>query len=436
MGFGILGFIHFQLPLIFYVFCIVACAVTLAGRRQVGFYYLLFLLPFAYTIHKVHKYPLGTQVLNVLFASLVIATFAHQTKKVRSVSSTPILLHVAVVLLSFLYGFVNEGPLMTGEFGHFFRISLVKEYLYMPLFYWITLAFLQEKDLERRRKIITFFILFVVVLVDWRFWNSAHWRSHFHFNYGVRDVAFGSLGANHLAAFVVEYTAVAISLLLHYKNTKAKAFCSIVIAAGIYPIFYTYSRAGYVAIVMVLLWNLVFKKKIFFLVLIASVVLGGAAIQYLPQSVIERVTMTKTESGEIESSAESRIIIWEQGKELFLSSPLIGIGYQMVPTYINVDGLRNMHNYIFQMLVETGIIGFSFFVYLLYSAFQSGWRLFTRAPDSFDRGLGLGFCGCVLASIICNFFGDRWSFIEMQSYWWVFWAVCDSKLLFLSESNP
>jgi len=428
MGLGILAYIHSQLPIIFYILCIIAFVATLAGRRQIGYYYFLFLLPFAYTVQKIHQYPLGTQVLNALLASLVIATFIYHTKKVRSVNSTPILLHVAVVLISFLYGFVNEGPFMTEEFGHFFRISLVKTYLYMPIMYWVTLAFLQEKEGERRRKTIVYFILFVVVLVDWRFWNSAHWRSHAHFNYGVRDVAFGSLGANHLSAFVVEYTAVAISLFLHYRNNKAKAFFFIVIAAAVYPIFYTYSRAGYVAIVMVLLWNGLFKKKVFFIALVGLVLAGGAVMHYLPQSVIERVTMTKTETGEIESSAESRIIIWEQGKELFLGSPIYGIGYQMVPTYINVHGLRNMHNYLFQMLVETGIIGFSIFIYLLYSAFRSGWRLFVQSTGSFDKGLGLGFCGCVLASVICNFFGDRWSFIEMQSYWWVLWAVCDSRI--------
>ena len=405
-------------------------------HRQFGYYYFLFLLPFGYTIHKIHQYPFGTQIINALLVSLIIATLFHHSQRIRSVNAKPILLHLLVVLLSFAYGFTNAGPFLADRFDHAFRISLVKDYFYMPLLYWLTLAFIQEKDHESRRKRIVFFILSVVVLVDWRFWNSARWVSHTHFNYASRSGAFGSLGANHLAAFVVEYTAIAISMFLHYKNKKGKVFFLLVTLAAIYPIFYSYSRAGYVAIVIVLLWNFLFKKKLFFGVIIAFILAGGVAVSYLPQSVVERVTMTQTENGEIENSAAVRLIIWEQGKELFFKSPLIGIGYQVVPSYINVHGLRNLHNYIFQMLVETGIIGFSVFVYLLYSAFKTGWRLFVLSSDSFDKGLGLGFCGCIIGSVVCNFFGDRWSFLEMQGYWWVFWAVCDSQLISLREISP
>ena len=434
MGFGILEYLHSQLPLILYVLCLFTVVATLTGRRQCGYYNILFLLPFGYTIHKIHQYPLGTQIINVLMASLFIATLIHHTKKIRAISATPILLHLLVVLLTFAYGFANTGPFLAGHFDNAFRISLVKDYLYMPLLYWVTLAFVQEKDFATRRRMIVYFILSVVVLVDWRFWNSARWVSHTHFSYASRSGAFGSLGANHLAAFVVEYTAIAISMFLHYRNKRGKLFFLLVILAGIYPIFYSYSRAGYMAIVVVLLWNFLFKKKLFFGVIIATVIVGGAAVNYLPQSVVERVSMTQTENGEIESSANTRLLIWEQGKELFFKSPLIGIGYQVIPSYINVHGLRNLHNYMLQMLVETGIIGFSIFLYLLYSAFQSGWRLFVRSDDSFDKGLGLGFCGCVIGSVVCNLFGDRWSFMEMQGYWWVFWAVCDAQLELLNQS--
>ena len=98
----------------------------------------------------------------------------------------------------------------------------------------------------------------------------------------------------------------------------------------------------------------------------------------------------------------------------------------MVPSHVNLYGLRNLHNYILQVLVETGIMGFSIFIYLLRSIFKSGWRLYKDSSDSFYKGLGLGLCGCILASIIANLFGDRWSFIQMQGFLWVFWAVCDS----------
>ena len=43
--------------------------------------------------------------------------------------------------------------------------------------------------------------------------------------------------------------------------------------------------------------------------------------------------------------------------------------------------------------------------------------------DNFFKGLGLGFSACVLAVMVSNFFGDRWSFLQLGSYFWVFLAL-------------
>ena len=427
MGLGLLSLIYPYIPLIVYIGWIATCILTLMGNRLVGFYFLLFFHPFTYSLNKVHQYPFGNQVLDVVFIVLTLATFLYYKGRVYSPNLKPIILHIGVILFSLGFGFLIDHPLDFGPFGgHFFRLQIAKDYLTMPLLYWLTLTILQEKEFEKHTVFTVLFILFVVVVVDWRFWNSAKWHSHEHFSYGARDLAFGSLGANHLAAFVVEYTAVAISILLFESSKKIRLFMSAVILSSLYPIFFTYSRAGYIAALAVVVWNFLFKKKVLIITLIISIFVGGAVIRFVPQSVIERITMTETEEGEVESSAASRLVLWETGIELFKQHPITGIGYQMVPGFVEMNGLRNLHNYILQMLVETGMFGFGIFCYLFYSAFKSGWTLYQKAGNDFSRGLGMGFCGCVMAAIICNFFGDRWSFPQMQVYWWVLWAVCDS----------
>ena len=426
MGLGILTYIHSQLPLILYVLCILFCVLTIAKDRKIGFYYLLFLLPFTYSLVKIHKYPLGNQILDALLLSIVIATFLQYKGKIRSTNFTPILLHIVIVVFAFLVGFLFEGPYDMGDFHHYYRLELLKNYMTMPLLYWLTLGVLQEQHNDFHARTMVLFMLFVVLIVDWRFWDSFKWRSGGeHFSEDVRMNAFGSLGANHLGAFAVEYAAIAMGLLLYYKNIKARIFLLLMIAASIYVAFFTYSRGAYLAIGVLFIFFCFFQKKLIIPIIIIAL-MGSAAISLLPTSVVERMTMTKTESGEVESSAGSRLVLWAQGGEIFTKNPIIGIGYQMVPSYINYDGLRNLHNYILQVLVETGIIGFCIFNYLLYSIFRSGWRLYKRSSDSFHEGLGLGFCGCIIASIITNLFGDRWSFIQMQGYLWVFWAICDS----------
>ena len=43
---------------------------------------------------------------------------------------------------------------------------------------------------------------------------------------------------------------------------------------------------------------------------------------------------------------------------------------------------------------------------LLLRALFSGFRLYLRGTSGFDRGLGLGFTGCVLAVMVTNMFGE------------------------------
>jgi len=68
-------------------------------------------------------------------------------------------------------------------------------------------------------------------------------------------------------------------------------------------------------------------------------------------------------------------------------------------------------------------------------AFRSGWKLLREANNGFEKGLGLGFMGCVLASATTNLFGDRWSYYEMGSYFWVFWGLVDRGILIAEASK-
>jgi len=396
-----------------------------------GIYFLLFVFPFTYTLEKVHIYPLGNQVLDLLFFSVFIGTIIQGHKFEKSKSFLPIILLVLIVTLGLFNGFLAATPYPA---EHSARIALWKNYIMMPFLYFLVYANIQKKkDLQY----ISYFIFFIVLIVIWRYWDgSLRWRSMgSHYNESMRADAFGYLGSNHMAAFIVEYLAIFIGLIMHQKALKHKLLMIVPVLPVIYVLLLCYSRAAYLALAAIVIFFGLFRKKIFIPAIILLIIFGSVAVNFLPPSVVERVTMTKTEDGEIESSANTRLILWEKGEELFFKNPLIGIGYQMVPSYINVHGLSNMHNYFMQVLVELGIIGFLIFLYLFYSAFKSGWLLYRTSDDNFDKGLGLGFCGCILASFICNIFGDRWSFISMQGYLWVIWALVERSLVLIQANS-
>jgi putative inorganic carbon (HCO3(-)) transporter len=154
----------------------------------------------------------------------------------------------------------------------------------------------------------------------------------------------------------------------------------------------------------------------------------------LPSSVVDRITMTttKTEEGEIEHSAAVRLGLWNHAWNLFMKNPVIGVGYggfEFAAPEGALSRWKDTHNYYLKMLSEQGVVGFGLFLTVLVVAFRSGWRLWKAGKEGFEKGLGLGFMGCVLACASTNLFGDRWSYVEMGSYFWVFWGLVDRGIL-------
>ena len=65
-----------------------------------------------------------------------------------------------------------------------------------------------------------------------------------------------------------------------------------------------------------------------------------------------------------------RYFIWKKAWELFLENPIIGIGLGSFPYRYSLrtgDCGRAVHNAYLKFLVETGIIGFLFFIYIIVS---------------------------------------------------------------------
>ncbi|HUL38172.1 MAG TPA: hypothetical protein VLW47_10835, partial [Thermodesulfobacteriota bacterium] len=97
---------------------------------------------------------------------------------------------------------------------------------------------------------------------------------------------------------------------------------------------------------------------------------------------------------------------------------------------------KDTHNYYLKMLSEQGIVGLGLFLIVLVVAFRSGWRLWKAGKEGFEKGLGLGFMGCVLACASTNLFGDRWSYFEMGGYFWVLWGLVDRGILMAEDTAP
>jgi O-antigen ligase len=431
MGLGILNKVHPFLPLILYLCVFVFAIVSIVKDTKIGIGFLLIILPFPLLLKKAHQFPLGNQLTDILFISIFLGMLFQGKKIVKTDSTKPIIYLFFATIIGLFIGFLDSSAPYNVD--HINRVALLKNYLMMPILYFFIVS--NIKDKSDVKKII--YIIFLIVLIkDWRFWNSfkyVHIGDSFSDN--SRMGAFGELGSNHFAAFIVEYLAVLIGVTLFTEKKKFIPIYGLGIIINIFVLFYTYSRAAYLALGFLFLFFGIFRKKLIIISTIVVLLFGSLIVSYLPPSVVNRVEMTTTEEGELEGSSAHRVTIWKIGWDIFLQNPVLGIGYHMTPSYILVDGLQNMHNYFLQVLVELGLVGFFLFLFLFFSASKSGWILYKITSDSFEKGIGLGFCGCVFASMICNFFGDRWTFIEMQGYWWAIWGLIDVCIIQNKQGN-
>lgn len=421
MGTGLFAFASKLLPLFLYLFTILVVLWSLFKNSKYGIYYLVCIVPLTNILIKIQKFPLGSQVTNMVFLAVLIGTYIQGGKLSRTKSTKIINLLFFLTVINYFVGFIDFG--ITYRMDHVARLQTLKNYLIMIFYYYIAYANLKtHKDI----KYLIYLMLFITLLVGWRYWESARWLSTTHFSYDKRvSGAFGYLGANHMATFLVQYAVLAFGIMM-YQKKKLHAYAIFIVFSAIVSInLYTYSRASYLALALAIFYFGLFRIKKMIVGIVILLIFGSALVTFLPQSVVERVSQTETEDGEIESSANTRLELWTEAYHVFSQSPIIGVGYQMFPSYVRFNGLSNTHNYFMQTLCEMGIVGIILLLKLFHSAYKSGRTLHKMSKNDFSKGLGLGFCGCVIVCVVCNFFGDRWSFFQIQGYFWMIWAIAD-----------
>jgi O-antigen ligase len=237
------------------------------------------------------------------------------------------------------------------------------------------------------------------------------------------------LGPNEVAAFFTQYTMVLLGVFYYLKKGWNKWLLLALIIGNLFCVLFICSRAAYLALVVGLfLLFLVKDRKM--LVLLIVVLIGWQVA--LPDKVKQRILQTTGDYGQLDESAERRLGIWNVSLDLFSKNPLAGIGYGVFRT-LGYD-LGDTHNIYIKVLVEQGVVGISILLVLMLCFFKEGYTLFRRGRDDLSKGFGLGFMACILALMVNNFFGDRFSYFELSSYLWIF-AGLVSRLNRIEESE-
>jgi O-antigen ligase len=400
------------IPLLAYLGFWAMCLVSLGGKPLYGLYYMLPFLPYRTLRDKFLDYPLGANVLTILVVAVIAGALFHGKRLPKSKLYLTWLLLALYCYFSMWIGTAlgnAPAPIWLDDPN----FVTWKDYMLLPL-----LLLAAGLVVEDRKAIRTIILLTAasLLLVD----KSALAESLSHtwgaFDENKRGSGPIEYGPNQLAAFLAQFGMFFWGFGQFLKRRSVKLTLYALTAITLLATMYTFSRGAYLAVIASATLLAILKDRKL-LIVVAVFLLTWQAI--VPDAVRERITMTENTSGQLEASAQERIDLWTQSKRMFLSSPVVGTGFGTFQLGEHTDNLKDTHNFYVKVLVETGLVGFVIVLALLYQLTATCFRLFRRADDPLYRALGLGLLLALCASVVANFFGDRWTYIEIMGLLWV-----------------
>jgi O-antigen ligase len=417
------------IPIAIYVCILGTCLVSLFWRPEFGIYVAVALLPLETTREHLQAYPLGEHVIYLLLISVLAGClFRYGLIHVRTPLNKIIFVFAIVSYASLWRGafyLSANPPLWTNDP----RFSAWKDLMAMPLFFLASAYAIRSK---RQMQIVIFVILVSFLAVDQLFIRNTLVHNLSHFDESKRDAgALGYAGSNGLAAYTAQLTCFILGLAAFEKTIFRRLAFYGLAAVGAVALMYTFSRGGYIAFLAGLLALGVLKKRVYLAAVVVLLLTWG---MILPTSVQERINMTYSTNSGLESSAHSRVELWQDAGQLILENPVFGTGFATYRFMGRVGELRDTHNFYVKMLVETGVIGL---VIVLILMAKMTWlsRSLYRLDDPFFKGVGLGLLSLCAVMVVVNLFGDRWTYIEINGVLWVMLGLASRALLLVREAE-
>ena len=406
----------------------IMCIVSLTGRPLLGLYYMIPFLPYRTLRDHFLDFPLGGNMLTILVVAVIIGALLKGKSIPKSSLYTIWLVFGVYLYLSMWFGTALGNappPLWLGDVN----FETWKDYMLIPLVFIAAGMVVEDRKAVRTVVLITAVSL---LAIDRSCLLESMSRSWGSFDENKRDTGPLAYGSNQTAAFLAQFAMFFWGFVQFVQRKKLRLIFYGLVALTIFADLYTFSRGSYAAL-LVSIVVLGFLKDRKLIVIAAVFLFTWQAI--VPTAVRERVEMTQNSNGQLEISAQERVNLWEAAEQSIISSPVLGIGFATYQIGNHVDGLKDTHNWYVKVMVETGIIGMIIVLVMLQQVLAVAYRLFKRAEDPLYRGLGLGLFVAMCSCIVANFFGDRWTYLEITGILWVLVAAA-IRALQLAETEP
>jgi O-antigen ligase len=419
MGLHLAGTLSGLMPFFLYFAGLAAFFASAFGHPEIGIYYIVPLLPLQTLRYKIHAYPLGAEWIDVILLGVMIGILRNR----RTIfGKNPVRVWLIFMAVWSYISLWRGALFLNGPLPLWFtdgRMSDWKNYMVIFLLFFLALASIKN---VKQMQVLLIVMCLSMAALNRNYINTMRHRDLSTFSYDLRDEgSMGYAGVNGLAALEAQFSVLLLGLYSVQRKAGAKLGYLLLLATCLVALTYTFSRGGYAAALVGSLFVGIMKNRKIILILLLFLVSWQMIV---PNAVRERVLMTTDERGQLESSAGTRVTLWENALEIITGDPVFGTGFDTYRYMHTVGTFEDTHNYYVKVTLEMGFIGLTIFLGMLASIFSAGLTLFRTPPaDDFLRGLGLGLAGMVIATIVANAFGDRWTYIEETGFMWVIAAM-------------
>ncbi len=216
---------------------------------------------------------------------------------------------------------------------------------------------------------------------------------------------------NTFGGYLILIMSLLSGILLCYRQMKVKTASLVALGLVAVPFLFTLSRSSWMAVAGVYLALMIFSNKRMMLgILLIIAVLVRPLI--MPDKMAKRYEKTfmskpleskqkqvKVGGVYLDLSSSERVNSYMQILEDIKKRPILGYG---VTGYGFIDGQY------FRTLIETGVLGFSAFMYLLYRIFSTVLNTYRKSSDELFKGISLGilvgFAGMLTHALTANTF--------------------------------
>ena len=405
-------------PLAIYIGAIVATLLSIVRSPQIGLYFLVPLLPMQTARYWLHAYPLGEKMVDVVLLGVLIGLLIHSRKPVFIASPLNkwILTFCVLTFLGLWEGsFLQNLPLPISFLDP--RFSNWKNYVEMMLIFFIAAAALKT---SKQMIIILVLVCVSVLVVNRNYHSTVGGRDYSQYSDQLREAGpLGYAGENGMGAFEAQMTVFLLGLSTFTKRKLVRMGLWLTALTSIYCLVFTFSRGGYLGLLVgILVLGLIRERKL--LLMLAVFLVAWESI--VPHAVRDRVFMTYQE-GQLDASAEERIAIWQDALDVITHNPVLGRGFDTYEFMGRVGLYRDTHNYYLKIIVELGLLGLFFFLWMIASICRMSWELFCTASDPTLRAVGCALFATIMCATVVNLFGDRWSYLQVNGVLWVFMGM-------------